>query len=120
MVSECSLLTARHEKAQMVRGVDQEQIVPLFFCEWPEKRVWKGSSRHPSEGGSVRAQLIDGARFVVDGSREPAGRDLNPGLHSSISQDAAQDHRTKKFANDPRCAVLGTSDRRADTFANVV
>ena len=112
-------LPSWHEKAQVVSGVDQDQIVPLVFGEWAEKRMRKRIGRHSLESRGFGAELIDGARFVMDRPWQPPGGDLDAGLHTPIAQNPAEDERPEKSANDPRRDAPNLA-ARAQPLADVV
>ncbi len=102
-----------NQKAEMMGGMDQREIIPLLFRESAEKGMRERRGRHCLKSRDFAAELLDGNGLVMSGSGEPPLGNLDARLHSSLAKDTLQDHGAQEFADDPGCPVIVASMGRS-------
>jgi len=109
-----------NQKAQMMGGVDQHEIIPLLFRERAEKGVRERGGLHFLKGGDFGTELVEGGGLVVTGAGEPPLGNLDARLHPSLADDAFEDQRARDFADDPGGPMLCAAKSRSQTFADMI
>src|ERR1700693_2879182 len=66
-----SLRISGNQKAEMMSGMDQRELIPLLFRERAEKGVRERSGRHFLKCGDIGTELVEGGGLVMTGPGEP-------------------------------------------------